>query len=146
MKNYMKKRFILSIVSVCLAFLIAVSGLTVLMIKTFKFNNEQKALKAEQEKTFIAELFHDQGSVYMNPLEPKKGEDVTLRLRTKRYNVTRAQVQYTCDNGVTWKTADMKYDGKDDSQRYDMWKCSCPVAARVVRVLQWKLLMRVTMV
>ena len=129
----MKKRFILSIVSVCLAFLIAVSGLTVLMIKTFKFNNEQKALKAEQEKTFIAELFHDQGSVYMNPLEPKKGEDVILRLRTKRYNVTRAQVQYTYDNGVTWKTADMKYDGKDESQRYDMWKGNIKADGELLR-------------
>ncbi|MBQ1988497.1 MAG: hypothetical protein II234_01165, partial [Clostridia bacterium] len=58
----------------------------------------------------------------MNPLEPEKGEDVTLRLRTKRYNVTRAQIQYTCDNGVKWQTADMEYDGKDESGSYDMWK------------------------
>ncbi len=122
MNNYMKKRFVLSVISVCLSIALAVSGLTVVIIKSIKYNNEQKALKAEQEKTFITELFHDQGSVYMNPLEPEKGEDITLRLRTKRYNVTRAQVQYTYDNGVTWKYADMKYDGKDESGAFDMWK------------------------
>ena len=111
----MKKRFILSIISLCLVFVLAAVGLTVVVIKSTKYNDEQKALKAQQEKTFIAELFHDQGSVYMNPLEPEKGEEVTLRLRTKRYNVTRAQIQYTCDNGVKWQTDDREYDGKDES-------------------------------
>ena len=118
----MKKRFILSIICVCLSIVLAVSGLMVVVMKSIKYNNEQKALKTEQEKTFIAELFHDQGSDYMSPIEPKKGEEVTLRLRTKRYNVTRAQIQYTCDEGVTWKFADMKYDGKDKSGAFDMWK------------------------
>lgn len=89
-------------------------------------NNENKQLKAENQETFIQELFHDQGHIYMTPLEPKVGEEVTIRLRSVRYNLTRAQIQYTTDKGVTWKTEDMKFEKSDDTGYYDLWKGTIP--------------------
>lgn len=122
MEIVMKKRFIAVIAAAALVFASSAGGLSVAVAKAIKLSEEEKALKAEQEKTYISELFHDQGSVYMEPMEPEKDETVTLRLRTNRFNVTRAQIQYTSDAGVTWESSDMEYDGKDPSGYYDMWK------------------------
>ncbi|MBQ2923390.1 MAG: DUF1080 domain-containing protein [Tyzzerella sp.] len=117
----MKKKVIVWIV--VLVLLIAGSGtyLGVTVANTMEAKKQDEQLKAENEKNYIAELFHDQGHTYMTPLEPMEGDMVTLRLRTVRYNVTRAQVQYTKDQGVTWETVDMKLEGKDDTGYYDVW-------------------------
>ena len=83
---------------------------------------ERTTVSAATETSYVQELFHDQGYIYMTPDEPAQGEEVTLRLRTVRYNVTRAQIQYTTDAGVTWQTADMRFEKKDKTGYYDFWK------------------------
>lgn len=122
----MKKKVIAWIV--VLVLLLAGSGtyLGVSVVKAKEAREQDEQLKAENEKTYIAELFHDQGYTYMTPLEPMEGDMVTLRLRTVRYNVTRAQIQYTTDQGLTWETADMKLEGKDDTGYYDIWVGEIP--------------------
>lgn len=116
-----KKRKALIIV---LALFLVASGvlLAVTFLNVAKAKEQEAALKAENEKTYISDLFHDQGSVYMTPTEPEEGEQVTLRLRTQRYNVTRAQIQYTTDKGETWETANMEFEKQDDTGYYDVWK------------------------
>lgn len=118
------KRYKAAIITACILFVLALAGTATLVARAITNDKNEKQLKAEKEKAPIVELFHDQGSIYMEPVEPKKGEDVTIRLRTERYNVTKAQIQYTTDNGVTWKTADMKYEGEGKNDDYDVWKGS----------------------
>lgn len=109
---------------IVLALILAGSGTVLAMTisNVIKQKAVDEQLKAQNEKTFITELFHDQGHIYMSPMEPKKGETVTIRLRTLRYNVSRAQIQYTTDEGVTWKTSNMEYEKQDDTGYYDLWK------------------------
>lgn len=33
--------------------------------------------------SYIEEVFHDQGHIYMQPLEPKTTDNVTIRIRVK---------------------------------------------------------------
>lgn len=42
----------------------------------------------------IAEVFHDQGDIYISDMEPAVTEKVTIRIRTKKGKVTRAHLQY----------------------------------------------------
>lgn len=83
---------------------------------------------AETEKQLIEDVFHDQGGVYMTPLEPSQDEPVSLVLRTKRYNVTRAQIQYTADDGVSWNTVNMACAGEDKTGYYELWEGSIPAS------------------
>lgn len=118
----MRKRIIALLI--VFALLLAGGGTTLAMSISDaieqKTADEQR--KAENERTYITELFHDQGYIYMAPLEPKVGETVTIRLRTLAYNVTRAQIQYTTDKGLTWKTVNMEYEKRDETGYYDVWK------------------------
>lgn len=128
----MRKRIIVLIVALAL---VCLGGGAVLIksIADVKTSSEQDATKkAEKETGYIVELFHDQGHIYMTPDEPKVGEDVTIRLRTERYNVTRAQIQYTTDNGRSWKVADMKFEKQDDTGYYDLWKGEIPAEGDLI--------------
>ena len=120
----MKKKIVILIVALGILFAGSATILGTTIVKTIKKNENDATLKTENEKNYIAEMFHDQGHIYMSPQEPKEGEELTLRLRTVRYNVTRAQVQYTNDNGVSWKTVNMEYEKQDDTGYYDLWKAS----------------------
>lgn len=120
----MMKRFTAIIIAVIIVFASSATGAAILITEAVIKNRSESTLKAEREKTYITDVFHDQGSVYMEPTEPEKGETVTLRLRTLRYNVTKAQIQYTEDKGVSWKTADMKYKGGDKTGYFDIWEGS----------------------
>lgn len=116
-----RKRIVLIVVlAIILAGSAAALGMTISNFLTTKEADAE--LKETNEKTYITDVFHDQGDVYMTPLQPKEGEKVTIRLRTQRYNVSRAQIQYTTDKGVTWKTANMSYEKQDDTGYYDVWK------------------------
>ena len=87
---------------------------------------EQKKLKEEQQKAEITEVFHDQGGDYMLPSAPGKEDEVTVRLRCSKYNLTKAQIQITLDKGTTWTCIDMTQDGKDDTGYYQFWKGTIP--------------------
>lgn len=117
----MRKRIIVWIVILTILFTGSGAALGVTIVKAKKAEAYEEQLKEENEKKYITGLFHDQGYTYMTPLEPKKGEPVTVRLRTERYNVTRAQVQYTTDKGNSWETVDMQLEGKDDTGYFDLW-------------------------
>lgn len=81
----------------------------------------------------ITDLFHDQGYEYMTPAEPVAGEQVTLRLRTERNNVTDAYVMY--NSGVETNVADKTeatllvedMTGSDHKYGYvSLFDSSCP--------------------
>ena len=118
----MRKR----IVGLLVVLALVLTGGGIVLAMTIRDVMETKAeaekLRETNEKTPVSDVFHDPGYIYMTPLEPKVGETVTLRLRTKRYNVCRAQIQYTKDNGVTWETADMSFEKQDKTGYYDIWK------------------------
>lgn len=95
-------------------------------------NTQEAKEKEEKEKTYIMDLFHDQGHIYMSPLEPKEGEKVTIRLRTERYNVTRAQIQYTTDKGASWDIVNMTFDKQDETGYYDLWVGKIPAEGDII--------------
>lgn len=74
----------------------------------------------------ISDVFHDQGYIYMSPVEPDTTDKVKLTLRTQRANVNRAQVLYTKDKGQTWNDVSMSYYKIDNTGYYDLWTCEIP--------------------
>lgn len=128
----MRKRIIALVVALVLAVGSSGTVLATTVADMIQESKQDAALKEENEKKFIRDLFHDQGHIYMTPEEPKVREDITLRLRTVRYNVTCAQIQYTTDLGVTWKVADMKFDKKDETGYYDLWKGKIPAEGDII--------------
>lgn len=119
MKN--KKKIIVLIVLILL-----VAGLSVFSIFAYKNYQREKALKAEAQKAEITEVFHDQGGDYVSTISPQKDEKLVVRLRCEKYNLTKAQVQVTTDEGTTWTAIDMTVDGKDDTGYYQFWKGTIP--------------------
>lgn len=91
-----------------------------------KVLQREEELREKNSKANITEAFHDQANDYMVPLEPDKDDDITIRLRTERYNVTKAQIQYTSDKGESWQTADMSFEEHDDTGYYDFWVGTIP--------------------
>ena len=45
----------------------------------------------------IAEFFHDQGYLFMEPLEPSATDSVTYRIRVEKGSITAATLRYTLD-------------------------------------------------
>ncbi len=86
----------------------------------------EKEKKETNRVASITDVFHDQANEYITPDEPKTTEDITLRIRTARYNVTKAQIQYTTDEGKSWKTADMEFEKHDETGYYDFFKGVIP--------------------
>ena len=86
----------------------------------------EKEKKETNRVAAITDVFHDQANEYITPDEPTTTEDITLRIRTARYNVTKAQIQYTTDEGKNWNTADMEFEKHDDTGYYDFFKGVIP--------------------
>lgn len=86
---------------------------------------EQEAMK-ENRFLPIEDIFHDQGELYMSTLEPETTDSLTLRLRAPRYNVTKAQIQYTKDMGQSWDMVEMSFDEVDATGYYDYWAGTIP--------------------
>lgn len=86
---------------------------------------ENDSTITELKKAAITDVFHDQGSVYMVPLEPKAGETVTLRLRTAHHNVTEAALQYYTTTNTKTQTVSMTLEKTEPY--YDTWKCELTV-------------------
>jgi len=87
---------------------------------------QEKELRKENSEASIVEVFHDPANEYITPDEPTNKDDITLRIRTERYNVTKAQVQYTSDEGQTWEVADMTFEKHDDTGYYDFFVGTIP--------------------
>lgn len=124
------KNIIYAVCCVILAVCVVFTG--ALSIKSFGAYKDQDLLKSNSTADMM-ELFHDQGYVYMSDIEPDIGEKVTLRIRTGRYNVTKAKIQYTVDDGETWQETAMKFDGVDDTGYYDYWVGTIPGQEKLCR-------------
>jgi alpha-glucosidase len=79
------------------------------------------------------DVFHDQGWIYMEPLEPRIDEEVVVRLRARTKNLDLAQIKYTIDDGKTWHTIDMTVEKKDETGFYEFWKGKIPGQSSPVR-------------
>lgn len=132
------KSKIIKIISVVLAFLLIVGAGNLLFVaikKHIKNIEAEKKLIAERSVADIADIFHDQGYIYMTPSEPSANDTVTVRLSTLKYNVTKAQLCYSLDEGETFTTVDMKYDRVSDGGYYDLWEAEIPPQAKKYRYL-----------
>jgi len=74
----------------------------------------------------ITDVFHDQGYIFMDPIEPTSQQEVIIRLRALRYGLTKAQIQLTADGGETWEIIPMEFEKVDESGYYDYWKGIIP--------------------
>lgn len=123
MKN---KKIIISLSVVVLV--IACIMASVLLVNSSKKEEELRKVNANLD---ITEVFHDQANEYITPDEPTESEEITLRLRTEKYNVTKAQIQYTNDQGQTWQTADMSYEKHDKTGYYDYFVGTIPAQSKL---------------
>lgn len=115
------------IMAVICAFSVAITGgLIALSVIQYKVMANESRLKEEACIADITDAFHDQGDIYMSPTEPTEKDDVTLRLRCDRYNVSKAHIQYTCDKGQSWKSVEMEYEKRDKTGYYDIWVGTIP--------------------
>ena len=112
------------IVAIIVAIVIVLSVGGFSAVTAFKSYSDEKTLKADREVALISDLFHDQAYVYITPDEPTVRDNITIRLRTEKYNVTMAQVQYFTDS--KWHTVDMQYWKKDKSGYYDYFEGVIP--------------------
>ena len=127
MKNNKKKTIILSI------FVLLVIGLLsgALALRQISAAKTEKELRAKNSKANITEIFHDQANEYMLPLEPTDKDDITIRLRTEKYNVTKAQIQYTSNKGETWNNVEMSFEKHDDTGYFDVWVGKIPAQSEL---------------
>ena len=121
----MLKKKIIKIV-VCSICLIAVLGYGVYAFSSYQAYRKEKAMMTAGETSESIELFHDQGHIYMSPVAPTEKDDVTIRMRSGRYQVTKAQIQITSDGGTTWTSYEMTYEKPDDTGYYDIWVGKIP--------------------
>lgn len=110
----------------CIIFLLVLCGSGVIGYASYQNYQKEKALMVAGANSEIIEAFHDQGSIYMEPSAPGTEDEVTIRLRTVRYNVTKAQIQMTLDEGLNWTCIEMTYDKTDDTGYYDLWVGEIP--------------------
>ena len=125
------------VIAIYAALAIALSGsvaLGVYLLSGVIENNKiQSAMKAENETAAIEKAFHDQAGIYLEPAEPTTEDEITFRVRVARYNVTKAQFQYTTDKGFSWTTVDMEFDRHDDTGYYDYWKVTLPPQSSYIK-------------
>lgn len=69
-------------------------------------------------KKVITNLFHDQSGIFISNIEPKSNEEITVRLRAKKGNVTKAFVQFSND-GIEWKSNPMTFEKVDKTGTWD---------------------------
>ncbi|HLY24918.1 MAG TPA: alpha-amylase family glycosyl hydrolase [Aggregatilineales bacterium] len=66
-------------------------------------------------------LFADQGPLYMNPIEPAATDQVALRFRVYKGDITSANIKYydTADSNFHW--APMVWEKNDPTGTFDFW-------------------------
>lgn len=86
----------------------------------------------------IAEFYHDQGYLFMEPLEPSVTDSVTYRIRVEKGSIKSATLRYTLDveqtyaksdehpEGAQYTNVNMVYDRVDDTGYYEYWKGVVP--------------------
>ncbi len=100
---------------------------------------EQPSDELVNENLITEEIFHDQGDVYLSTFEPTDQEDVTVRLRVRRGNVTNVTVEWTTDldkvsgDGIEWKSAPLTFEKADVNKYYDYYKGVIPAQPSAYR-------------
>lgn len=87
----------------------------------------------DTKELVMTDIFHDQGWIYMEPLEPKYNEPVVLRLRVKAENLDSAQIKYTKNDGKTWESVDMTREKEDETGYFEYWKGTVPTQESAMR-------------
>ncbi len=77
----------------------------------------------------IGEVFHDQGGIYMSPIQPKNTERATMRLRVERNNVTWAKINISDDYGKSWISYPLKYNAIEKNGNFEDWAIMIPKQA-----------------
>ncbi|MEO5828966.1 MAG: alpha amylase N-terminal ig-like domain-containing protein, partial [Rhodanobacter sp.] len=73
-------------------------------------------------------LFHDQGPLYDNHVEPTASQAVALTLRTFKGDITSATIKYY-DNGTSsFHTVAMSWSSNDATGTFDYWKGTIPAS------------------
>lgn len=128
-----KQKTAVIIVSLCLA---GVLGISLLLGALYYLFTEGKSFAAAGGE--ITEFYHDQGYVFMQPLEPTEDDDVTIRIRVLRGNLTKATLRFTMDvtkekpasasdpGGAVYHEIPMHFEKKDRTGYYDYWTCVIP--------------------
>ena len=76
-----------------------------------------------------AGLFHDQGPLYDNYVEPTASQPVTLTLRTFKNDITSANIKYydSADSAYHWVA--MSWSSNDPTGNFDYWVGTIPASA-----------------
>ncbi len=74
-------------------------------------------------------LFHDQGPLYDNHVEPTASQAVTLTLRTFKGDISSANIKYydSADSAYHWVA--MSWTANDPTGNFDYWKGTVPASA-----------------
>lgn len=74
--------------------------------------------------------FHDQGGDYMSPVAPTSSQAVTLKFRAPASeNVKSATIQYSTNNGSSWKDVSMSKTGSILSGAFNIWQGTIPATS-----------------
>lgn len=76
-----------------------------------------------------AGLFHDQGPLYDNHVEPTASQAVTLTLRTFKGDITSANIKYYDSADSTYHWVAMSWSANDPTGNFDYWVGTIPASA-----------------
>ena len=76
-----------------------------------------------------AGLFHDQGPLYDNNVEPTAAQAVTLTLRTFKGDITSANIKYYDSGDGAFHYVPMSFSANDPTGAFDYWKGTVPASA-----------------
>ncbi|MBQ2712575.1 MAG: alpha amylase N-terminal ig-like domain-containing protein, partial [Clostridia bacterium] len=80
----------------------------------------------------VDDIFHDQADVFMTPLEPTDTDNVTIRLRVRRGNVSKASLFFTveldkiADGTAKYHEIPMVFEIADVTEYFDYYICVIP--------------------
>ncbi|MGA0586351.1 alpha amylase N-terminal ig-like domain-containing protein [Dyella sp. KRB-257] len=74
-------------------------------------------------------LFHDQGPLFDNHVEPTSSQAVTLTFRTFKGDITSATIKYYDSADSAFHTVAMSWSSNDATGTFDYWKGTIPASA-----------------
>ena len=91
--------------------------------------HEQARASSNDNNVEWSGLFHDQGPLYDNHVEPTSAQAVTLTLRTFKGDISSANIKYydSADGAFHWVA--MSWTANDPTGNFDYWKGTVPASA-----------------
>ena len=99
---------------------------SILVFASFQLPLSVKAETSNDYSIEISDVFHDQSDIYFSNIEPTSTENVTVKIRCKKNNVSSVKLQYSINNGSSWNSVDMIKNGLDKTGYYEYFKCVLP--------------------